>query len=134
MGKIDDELAASFREHLLKLGFNVARRLSSDMAFGNELVEYQSTSMRLRIVRDRGQYIFEVAPLREDDWRSLGFVLQFLDGSRDEAYYGIDPQRLSSGFIGHFKEIEALVKQGFLESGYSAFEDAVSKARFRRDF
>lgn len=69
-------------------GFIEFEREYSEEFFGNEYVTYRSSSIKIRIVKDRGFFSIEALPVLIDrnDWVSLARVTGFLKWSFPELF------------------------------------------------
>jgi len=70
-------------------GFSVVDEKHDPEAFGNSLVDFQSSTAVIRVLLDRGQVLVDIRPSIEPPtfWFDLGSLVEFLAPEADEPVY-----------------------------------------------
>lgn len=65
---------------LLRNGFKKTNEVYDLEAFGNELIVYVSSQIKMRVIKDRGYFYVEALPadLRSDDWILITRVIDYI--------------------------------------------------------
>jgi hypothetical protein len=95
------------------LGFSEAGYFVDEQHFGNVIAEFESDTLAIRIVFDRGFPRSDIKPKNkaEWDWFGLGTVLSYLDKSyRDSTDFSCEHELHS--LAEHYKEVEELLTGG----------------------
>ena len=91
----DFQIADQFSFLEMERGFRCVHRSYDEKYFGNAIVEYVSASLRVRVVKDRGQFLCDFArPDGVPEWFDAAVVLRAL--GEDAATEALSAQRWSS--------------------------------------
>lgn len=84
-----ERVKEEFRYLVEEYGFSVADERYDRDAFGNSLVDFQSSKVTIRVLLDRGEVTIGVGPypLSSDYWFDLSSVLEFLSVHTSEPAY-----------------------------------------------
>lgn len=94
-------------------GFRLADETRSD-SFGDAIVDFESATLRVRVLRDRGQVFVDISPADGTPaWFDLPLLLSHL-GERDAAKVLIaggqrDAQEAADLLRAHYSEVEAML-------------------------
>ncbi len=89
---LPEDLAALV-EWLTGQGFALVEEMRAPESFGNWLILYERGPCRVRLVRDRGQWILEIAGPDRDEWFDADIWLSCLEGSNPPTGpYNLDEQ------------------------------------------
>ena len=82
MQTIESEIISRFGGFLDREEFTVLRLVIDPEHFGNEVVICSSPGFRLKLVKDRGEFLFELSPEAGKPWYPLEDVLKVALGSK----------------------------------------------------
>ena len=91
-------------------------------SFGNEMVVYSSSVLKLRIVKDRGYFYIEALPINsknDDDWILITRVLEYLKCNSGKKYKEIKMKNEWDRIIGEICANLDLIIDFFNEKNYS---------------
>ena len=111
---------------LLQRGFSVGREEYAPKVFGNLVLELSSSTLVIRLARERGEYSLDVRSPQDDEWFDHDVILRFLG----ESEAGEDPNgKMTSpeSMIAAFCERLPRVVEVFSDERYPA-----SKVRLKR--
>src|SRR5271157_2157777 len=102
MQTVESELISCYSVFLQRNKFTVLRLVIDNEHFGNEVLICSSPDFRLKLVKDRGEFLIEVSPGPGKPWYPLEDVLKVALGSKFEnyrAFFTADPIGALEGFI-----------------------------------
>ncbi len=84
-----EQVKERFRYLIDDHGFSVVDERYDPEAFGNSLVDFQSSNTVIRVLLDRGQVLIDIGPCPRspDYWFGLASVVEFLAPEADEPAY-----------------------------------------------
>jgi len=90
MNPLIEEIHDSIPWILNELRFRIVQDSYAPEAFGNCVVVLNGPQFRLRLVRDRGQILADLAPLIDPEkWWNLVFLLEVIHGKMPEPEFGL---------------------------------------------
>ena len=121
------EIIAAFKPLLESRGFTVTHREPQPQPFGNTLVTFASARVRLRVTRDRSQFLSDFAPVGQPaEWFDLDVVMELAGGPTKLA----DGRHLAQASL---QELSALIQQYLpsIEPHFSGLAFVETKQRLR---
>ena len=124
--RLYSSISPFFQPFLQDRGFHKTDELYDPRNFGNELLVFESTGLRIRFVRDRGEVFVDVGPVFEEKWYFLDDVLELLEGrAKLPVTAPADLDDLSKRFEADFSQIESL----FIGSNYADTKNKLESLR-----
>lgn len=91
MSNLLQSIAPEFIDFILDEGFSIVNLDSNSQQFGNTFIVLDSVAFKLRIYQDRGQRFVDISN-DGNDWHKLEYVLEFLDPSYSQKWFGEPPK------------------------------------------
>ena len=127
--------ATEFVEFVTSEGFKIAESVAKPEEFGNASIVLESSAFKLRVYIDRGQQFVDVGT-DGWDWHKLEYVLEFLDPSYSQEWFGEPPQlgKLAEAIKNNMQAITKLLASDLAVSGFAMFEKQKSTELITRIF
>lgn len=123
MSDLLQSVAPEFVEFVTSEGFKIAESVAKPEEFGNVSIVLDSSTFKLRVYTDRGQRFVDVG--RDGrDWHKLEYVLEFLDPSCSQEWFGEPPRldKLAEVLKRSIQAISKLLASDLAASGFAMFE------------